>query len=582
MVRIARLRIQNFRGIPQELDISFRPRSGASAVSVLLFGDNGSGKSSLADALEFVLRTTLLRRIDPERPTKRHAQSFAVKTSPYVEAEYDDGTTIARGAPGPKRGRFGPGVRKVEEPEPTFRLAPIVLRRADILGFWSVPATQRKLVFFDYFRAPTLDNNQRLEAAKIADSIIDELAGLRAEQEEAIAELGVAVNRDPSTLPRVASQLRSFRGRVLERHYSVEQQTRKGTIRRLAPEVNRPFNRAHSFAVEIERRERSQRLNAQRAAGTQHNRVEAEVQSILAEAGSVVTESFTAISSASDFVTGVRLEGAPDSNELDVVLDLANGATAAPEAVLSEANLDLLALLVFCAISEAAADHGQSKVLVFDDVFQSVDAVYRERACRYLADRFRDWQLFITTHDRLWFTMLAETLRSIGMPFLPREIIRWSFDEGPVIRDALVEPDSSLFRAMEAGDAIATCATAGLLLEEIADRLSWTFGTSITRRRGDRYTLGDLWPGVAKVLRRTDAVAEVEAVADSIVLRNLIGAHFNEWARSISNAEAERFGEATMSLLDRTHCKKCGHWLLPAAPGVKRWSCRCGALLIAG
>jgi energy-coupling factor transporter ATP-binding protein EcfA2 len=294
MPRIARLRIQNFRGVPQELNITFRPRSGAPPVSVLLYGDNGSGKSSLADALEFVLRTTLLRRIDPERPTKRHAQSFAVKTSPYVEAEYEDGTTIARGAPGGrKQGRFGDGVRKVHDPEPAFRLAPIVLRRADILGFWSVPATQRKLVFFDYFRAPTLDNNLRLEAARIADSIVPELAGLRAEQEKAIAELGAAMNRDPSTLPRVASQLRSFRGRVLERHYSVEKQTRKGTIRRLAPEVNRPYQQAYSYAVEIERRERTQKLNLHRAAGTQHDRVGVEVQSILAEAGSVVTESFT-------------------------------------------------------------------------------------------------------------------------------------------------------------------------------------------------------------------------------------------------------------------------------------------------
>lgn len=76
--------------------------------------------------------------------------------------------------------------------------------------------------------------------------------------------------------------------------------------------------------------------------------------------------------------------------------------------------------------------------------------------------------------------------------------------------------------------------------------------------------------------------AEVEAVADSIVLRNLVGAHFNEWARSISSVDAERFGEATMSLLDRTHCKKCGQWLLPSAAGVKRWSCGCGAVAIVG
>ena len=129
---------------------------------------------------------------------------------------------------------------------------------------------------------------------------------------------------------------------------------------------------------------------------------------------------------------------------------------------------------------------------------------------------------------------------------------------------------------------MAICSSSGLLLEEIADRLSWTLGCGVTRRRGDRYTLGDLWPGVAKALRRTDAAETAAAVEGSLVLRNLIGAHFNEWARSISTAEAARFGAATMSLLDRTHCKKCGQWLIPAAAGVKRWSCRCGAVAIVG
>jgi hypothetical protein len=115
------------------------------------------------------------------------------------------------------------------------------------------------------------------------------------------------------------------------------------------------------------------------------------------------------------------------------------------------------------------------------------------------------------------------------------------------------------------------------LLEHILDRLSWTLGTSVPRRRGDRYTLGDLWPGVRRRLLKTSAAKEVAAIDATVVLRNLIGAHHNEWAQTISSAEASRFSDAVRALLAVAFCSECHSWLAPAASGTKAWDCACGA-----
>lgn len=575
--RVARLRIESFRGVPARLEIDLRPRLDADPVSLVLFGDNGSGKSSIADALEFVLRASLLRTLDPDRPIKRHARSFAVDTKPYVELEYEDGTRIGRGAPG--KDRHGHEVRRVDQPEPAFGLAPIVLRRADILGFWSLPPERRKLVFFDYFRAPSLTERQKLDAARVVRRLAERETQAQHDIDRARTEVARTSGIDARQIPRGYSRLRTFYGEKLKPKFMVKQPKRSGGFQyRMEPPVYSAYQDLLRATLDLQRIQRSKRLNLARADGVETDRVQQEVQAILEEAGDLVTSSFAAISRSAGFVANVILVSSPDSNELTVVLELTTGDQADPADVLSEANLDLLALLVFCAIVRACADHGQAKVLVLDDVFQSVDGIYRQRACRYIAETFRDWQLVLTTHDRLWFSVLADTLRQAGMLLVTKEIVRWDFETGPVVRDALLRPDAGLRRAMDAADPVATCSAAGLLLEEIADRLSWTLGTSIKRRKNDRYSLGDLWPGVAKQLRRLGAPAEVDAVDESLIFRNLVGAHFNEWARSVSTAEACGFGEAVLNLLALCRCDQCHQWVTGDGAAASSWRCRCGAV----
>ena len=123
------------------------------------------------------------------------------------------------------------------------------------------------------------------------------------------------------------------------------------------------------------------------------------------------------------------------------------------------------------------------------------------------------------------------------------------------------------------------CAEAGLLLERCCNHLSHTLPISVTRRRDDRYTLGDLWPGVLKSLKNTSAKGPAVEVDRWLHLRNLLGAHFNEWANTLSRLESEAFGIAVRDLTQLLWCAKCENWVDAVRVGVSKitgWSCRCG------
>jgi len=101
-----------------------------------------------------------------------------------------------------------------------------------------------------------------------------------------------------------------------------------------------------------------------------------------------------------------------------------------------------------------------------------------------------------------------------------------------------------------------------------------TLEVSVVRRKEDKYTLGDLWPGVCKKLKKTTAKNESADVERWIHLRNLVGAHFNEWAQSLAITDAEQFALATLSLFWKVFCQQCKTWIEPA--GRDTWQCRCG------
>jgi hypothetical protein len=119
---------------------------------------------------------------------------------------------------------------------------------------------------------------------------------------------------------------------------------------------------------------------------------------------------------------------------------------------------------------------------------------------------------------------------------------------------------------------------AGRLLESICDTLSWTFAVRIHRKQGDRYTLGELWPPVRKALKDSSVARTTDTIDLHLHLRNLLGAHYNSWAESVSLGEARELGRAIAQLLAGVYCVSCRSWI---SGGESEFSCRCGAVVLA-
>ncbi|MER5798601.1 hypothetical protein [Streptomyces mirabilis] len=304
-----------------------------------------------------------------------------------------------------------------------------------------------------------------------------------------------------------------------------------------------------------------------------HVAAKAPLITLLAEVGGNLTASFKQISPSAQSVDAVELMLSPDKAEIDLDVLLLNGLRLRAEHYFSEANLDLLALLLFLSLMKFAAKNGQPKVMALDDVLQSVDASIRVKVAQYLLSEFGDWQLFVTFHDRLWREQFGAVFASRHQ-FIERELIDWGLESGPKLIETKRDPSSALRDSLSSNDSRLICGNAGFLLEVMSDWLSKSLQTSVTRRYGDKYTLGDTWPGVLKRLRRTTLGQAGLRVDSYMWLRNIHGAHYNEWATGLSMSDAENFAGAVLVLWGKIWCTLCKE---PVGKHGDLLHCRCGA-----
>lgn len=218
--------------------------------------------------------------------------------------------------------------------------------------------------------------------------------------------------------------------------------------------------------------------------------------------------------------------------------------------------------MLYTSLIQESEKYGQSKILVLDDVLQSVDSVIRLNFIDYLLTNFKDWQIIISAHDRLWLNQLRSAFRRHQHKFKEIEIFKWDFELGPqIIEPQLSGFNSALSVAIESKNVQLIASQTGLLFESICQNLSVTLNTSIQRKQGDRYTIGDLWPGIKKHFKKT-SLADLTIEIDKVLhIRNLFGAHYNEWAVSLSNSEIINFAESVNNFLFHVYCDNCQNWI---------------------
>jgi recombinational DNA repair ATPase RecF len=564
-IRIVDVRVTGFRGSAGMVTLDLT--KGGRAADVLLWGDNGEGKSSLIDGMEFALQRRVDRSADFNSTLRASIRNLSASIA-HASVTLSDESLIERSLVRNKAGRDEPSDSEVR---PGFRIAPLVIRRADILRFLDTDALTRGTVFFDYFPHPSqalgerpdeelkMMEEERFLLRVARDDLAEQLAGRYPEAKTDFADSG--------QLDRfVEYLLAQADAEQFENPFDAIPEDVRGTIGELR-------------AVQLRMRQIKGKVDkgVQSLNPVAYRSQLSRVVPILRSVGEDLTASFKRIARA-DHVTAIKVLVAKTGPvSLDVVVDFDNGASALPQQVFSEGYKDLIALLFFLAVTRKAAEFGQARILVLDDALQSVDATIRRGVMAYVLDEFKDWQLIITGHDRAWQEQLRDLFIRKNRVFVERRVAGWSFSAGIAVTSGSPSLADSTRGALARRDERLTASATGTLLEQITQELSWRVGISVTRRRGDRYTLGDLWPGVAKALRATSLRDTVSAIDEEYGLRNSLGAHYNDWADGIPWSDIRNFAEDVLKLHDAVYCASCADW---AERKGKELRCRCGTVAL--
>jgi recombinational DNA repair ATPase RecF len=256
----------------------------------------------------------------------------------------------------------------------------------------------------------------------------------------------------------------------------------------------------------------------------------------------------------------------------------------------SEGHLDSLGLCIFLAFIKRF--NGELKLLVLDDILTTVDAGHRLRVARLLAREFSEYQIITTTHDQLWARQLEKALpraRLIGLS-------EWSPAIGADSLILINDWDYYLQQARQ-GRCLDAVAGAGRNLEKFLGQMRYNLRLPIPARPNDAYTIGDLsgpffsWLNQHGIQRsdRPDFVPELQLLYVEFEeiwrIRNWAGAHFNEWAATLSTAEAVTFVNTMRRLEEAFACPVCSHLVVyndkvralicpncsPQAPNLVNW-----------
>lgn len=552
-VRIRSVELFGIRGAPGSLKIPFLFKK--EPVSSLIFGENGTGKSTIVDAIEFALQGRIGRSTLYDSPVSPALRSFSRDSGNWSLVELSDGTKFRREVV------TSAGGTTAAEPltvRPGFRLAPITIQRSDLLRFLDTGALGRGTILLDYF--PASSETLAIRPDEAAHRLEATLTELRIKRTAYAERLALLLGVSPTDVDSREGFSKAIKEKVYKEQTPYSFQQNRGW-EAMDPELARTIrnlSQVHSDMRSIKKQltEKDNLLNP----ALHRDQVDL-VKVALKGVADEVTHAFRAICREHSVERIDILFGRSGPLSLDIRVGLSDGRSCFPQQIFSEAYRDLLALLFFTSVAKKAAEHGQARVLILDDVLQSVDAGVRQDFVNHLLSNFQDWQLIFTVHDRLWMERLRSLFSAHGHRFVEHQIRSWDAAEGPILQQPGVDVLSKdLVFMLDHGEPEGIVGRAGPLLEHLCRELCARFSLMVPYKRDGRHMLADLWSATQSSLCDTRLESELTNLAADRALRNL-AAHADPKVLELSMNEARHFGRAVLDIYAAIRCPDCRRWV---------------------
>lgn len=238
-----------------------------------------------------------------------------------------------------------------------------------------------------------------------------------------------------------------------------------------------------------------------------------------------------------------------------------------PKAFISEGHQDSLGLCIFLAFVKKF--NVGCSLVVLDDVVSTIDSQHRELICKLLFEEFKDCQLFLTTHDGIWYEQLRSHQRAYGIEgnFKNLEIIRWEPETGPIIEPYKPRWDR-IQEKIQSSDKWGAGNEGRRYLEWLLKEICGATKAAVSFKKDGKYLVSDLWTPAKQrvgILVKDDEFREkilhcFQELEATIIMGNLLS-HDNILADTVSIDEVKRFCEAVHELFKVFNCPNCGTFL---------------------
>lgn len=167
------------------------------------------------------------------------------------------------------------------------------------------------------------------------------------------------------------------------------------------------------------------------------------------------------------------------------------GRTVPPAGYLSESYINTLGLALF--ISSVGLFNNSFPFLILDDIVSSYDADHRARIVDVIAERLDEYQVFLTTHDFRFYTMLRDRLADKGWKF--ERVSSWDINHGPLRESDALRQDE-IDQLIQQGDPARAGNAVRQYMEDWLDKMCVNYWVFTQHKRGDQVynrTLFDFW-----------------------------------------------------------------------------------------
>lgn len=531
--------VEQFRGIcePVSFNLLSDNHSGEGS-ACFIYGQNGSGKTSLCDAIEFALRGSISRRTIHGVKERREMWNMSSSLPPHVKAEFADGRSVIRGKGG-----------IANQPLGDYIFAPIVIRRKDIDSFWTVAEKDRLEFFWDYRSSAeevrTLNEEKMIKEYRRNSQIVHRLR-------KRIEVLLRSPRDNYPYVPPVKSDPLTIKRKLNARFSKIKPKISEWERKHIIDE--------YSSLVACCEKSRPDVIHAQKKNSWNPAFI---MEALKGSAESIVE----------DFVSTTRLKWLKtlsfdiQNDELSIKIYANNSDKAMkPEDVLSEAYLDILILFTLIEVRITLSKKGQGEIIVLDDVFQSVDSVLRRAALEQIVRRLHGWQIISVFHDRIWMENAVQIYRFInGYKPLITNIQSYGFGVSPLVSQdgfgPLRDVDSLVAKNASAASVISA---SGRALEGILRQLILKFNCKVAVNDFQRATLKTYFNVLDPIFSHCNFLIlsnRYHYLRNIQFLRNTEGSHYNDEGDSYTESEGVYVANSLRDFFECVYCEQCGRYI---------------------